>query len=658
MISSAILKHLSSGAADAQTASNKILAILLALLMVAGLAVLSNPLQRGLRAAYYDNPEWTDSPMLTAREQTFTLERVQHIFPPLTRNYSISWTGVIAIPAAGAYQFTTVSDDGSEIVLDDRRVVDNRGLHGVQERTGSVYLTKGFHAFTLRYMQGGGGAVCRAFWMRPGHKREPLSAAAFFAQAPTPIKLAFGNLLEIMRTGGLFFFISVCGVVGWRILQNCRPIPPFLKSAGMGAGIFLCVFLTHFVGSKIATPFDSKWTLYTALSIIQEGNTDLDEYQQIVKARLHDSIERIDGHLYSIYPVGTVLMAVPFVFVIETFLKNALNLDLANVIHGNLEICIAALLVALCAVLVYFISAVLVGNRPSALLLAFIFAFGTAAWSTASRALWQHGPSMLMLALALYLLLLTESRPTAAPWLIRLMSLALAFAFVIRPTNAIPLFAFTILIGIAHQKYFFSYMLWSLAIFVPFLLFNLTVYHAVLPPYYLPGSRPYYYIPPNQLDFVPRFVEALVGHCFSPARGLFIFSPVLLFSLYGMFVKTRQKTMTPLDYAIMTTLGLHWIAISLFPVWWAGHSYGPRYFSDMLPYFIYFLAPALKSIAALPRLKKRAMILVFSCAVVFSVLIHYRGATSWDVYLWNVAPTPVESKLWNWQDLQFLRGLK
>jgi hypothetical protein len=42
-------------------------------------------------------------------------------------------------------------------------------------------------------------------------------------------------------------------------------------------------------------------------------------------------------------------------------------------------------------------------RRRWAFAVAMVFAFGTAAWSTASRGLWQHGPSMLCLAVAAYL---------------------------------------------------------------------------------------------------------------------------------------------------------------------------------------------------------------------------------------------------------------
>ncbi|HLE04054.1 MAG TPA: hypothetical protein VI729_05495, partial [Anaerolineales bacterium] len=42
--------------------------------------------------------------------------------------------------------------------------------------------------------------------------------------------------------------------------------------------VFLVVFVGHFTSGNI-TSTDSRWTVYTAMSVIKEGDTDLDEYE-------------------------------------------------------------------------------------------------------------------------------------------------------------------------------------------------------------------------------------------------------------------------------------------------------------------------------------------------------------------------------------------
>src|SRR5262249_49391806 len=206
----------------------------------------------------------------------------------------------------------------------------------------------------------------------------------------------------------------------------------------------------------------------------------------------------------------------------------------------------------------------------SAAIVALIFAFGTSAWSTASRSLWQHGPSMLMLAAAL--LIQRRGRRLA------LAGACLAFAYVIRPTNAIPLAAATIWTMGCRRDSARSYLAVVAATIALFGLSSRIVYGSWLPPYYAAG----------RLGGNPAFFEALARHLVSPGRGLLVFSPVLVFAGLGVALKIRLRRFTALDASLVAVVLLHWIAISSFPHWWGGHSYGPRFFSDMLPYLVYF----------------------------------------------------------------------
>ena len=89
------------------------------------------------------------------------------------------------------------------------------------------------------------------------------------------------------------------------------------------------------------------------------------------------------------------------------------------------------------------------------------------------------------------------------------------------------------------------------------------------------------------------FFEALIGQWLSPSRGLFVFSPILLLAIGGVVLKIRRQQWQPLDTLLISIIGLHWIVISLWCNWWVGVSFGPRIWSDMLPYLVYFIIPAL-----------------------------------------------------------------
>lgn len=407
-------------------------------------------------------------------------------------------------------------------------------------------------------------------------------------------------------------------------------------SAAIPAAVVVVVFAAHFAG--LITSYDSRWTIPTARSILREGNTDLEEYRARIESdRSNDyMLETVDGRYYSIFPIGGSLLALPVVFV--------LDVTGTRVPDGKTEKLVASFLVALAAMVVYLIGRLTL-SVPRALLLSFVFAFCTPAWSVASRGLWQHGPSMLMLALSLWIVLAAERRP----WVIQLAALPLAFAYVVRPTNALSIVAISLVVLLRHRRFFWKYVLWALPVAVPFLLFNFAVYHS--------WHSWYYSI--KRVGHGALLWEALAGNLVSPSRSFLVFSPILLLAVYGAWLRLRRDR-APLDWALAAVLVLHWLVISSFPQWNGGHTYGNRFFSDVVPYFTYFLIPV---IAALPdprRFRRPALAIVFVALVMISFAIHYRGAYRRIVWDWNSRPVDIDadpSRIWDWRDPQFLRGL-
>ena len=66
-------------------------------------------------------------------------------------NYAMKFEGYFKLDRDGAYQFTTSSDDGSRLSIDDKRVVDNDGVHSLQAVSGKTTLTKGTHKVVVEY---------------------------------------------------------------------------------------------------------------------------------------------------------------------------------------------------------------------------------------------------------------------------------------------------------------------------------------------------------------------------------------------------------------------------------------------------------------------------------------------------------------------------
>ncbi|WP_299231732.1 family 20 glycosylhydrolase [uncultured Bacteroides sp.] len=67
--------------------------------------------------------------------------------------------GFINIPADGIYTFALTSDDGSTLVIDGDKVVDNDGPHSPREVVGQKAMSKGYHPIELRYFDSNGGVL-------------------------------------------------------------------------------------------------------------------------------------------------------------------------------------------------------------------------------------------------------------------------------------------------------------------------------------------------------------------------------------------------------------------------------------------------------------------------------------------------------------------
>lgn len=434
----------------------------------------------------------------------------------------------------------------------------------------------------------------------------------------------------------------------------------------MFAGIYLFSGL-----SRIGTSFDSRWTVYIAMSLWNHGDTNLDEYREPLRQSGYYGLDCVDangnavplrtdtcgGHWYNSYPIGGPVLASPLIVAavgvmqllhpvtrhfhaadpnIEGFFEA--DYDRA---HAVIEMEVASALLAAAAVVMFFIARrFLPANR--AMWLALLFALATPAYSTAGRGMWQHTPSMLLLTIVIYMLLRAEERPALAAW----AGLPVALSYTCRPTDSLFVIVFTLYVAARHRKYLAGYFLAAAPVAAAFLAYNFSIYHAMFSPYYRTALDGFY--PGKWL----LWGEGLAGNLVSPSRGLLLFTPVFLFAAWSMI---RRKWATPLSPWLAVLVLAHWLAISAYTAcWWAGHCFGPRFFTDVAPVFVLFLIPYFARWERLaPGLRA-----AFVALALISFGIHLRGGWSEAVYRWNVDPVNIDShpeRNWDWSDPQFLR---
>lgn len=81
--------------------------------------------------------------------------------------FAFDFFGYIYITTPGTYTFYTTSDDGSQLWIGGTKVVDNDGLHGSVERSGTISLTAGAHPITVKYFERSGGHTLNVSWKGP-----------------------------------------------------------------------------------------------------------------------------------------------------------------------------------------------------------------------------------------------------------------------------------------------------------------------------------------------------------------------------------------------------------------------------------------------------------------------------------------------------------
>lgn len=136
----------------------------------------------GLRGHYYDNVTRSGAPVATVIDVPST-DTLDNGTAGGWQAFSVEWTGAIVIPSSGLYRFSTTSDDGSELEIDDHLVVPNGGKHGTQEVSGTIALDAGVHTMRLRYEQDGGGFTLSVRYAIDGEKLRPIPASVLIPDA-------------------------------------------------------------------------------------------------------------------------------------------------------------------------------------------------------------------------------------------------------------------------------------------------------------------------------------------------------------------------------------------------------------------------------------------------------------------------------------------
>jgi len=137
-----------------------------------------------------------------------------------------------------------------------------------------------------------------------------------------------------------------------------------------------------------------------------------------------------------------------------------------------------------------------------------------------------------------------------------------------------------------------------------------------------------------------------------------VFSPVLLFAPSGFVLALRDRAQRPLNLAYGAIIVGNSIIIGAALRWWGGHTFGPRFMTDIVPFLVYFTAFNFRLPETIRAGTQIAVSAVVAVLALVSLTIHAQGALRYATWQWNVIPHSIDddpSRAWDWHDPQFAR---
>lgn len=430
----------------------------------------------------------------------------------------------------------------------------------------------------------------------------------------------------------------------------------------LALSLFLSLFPLYYL-SPVVVINDSRYTMLVSEHFLLTGNLAVEEhfwprvdsstYPRVRKGRhLPRHVQPHGGHLYYLYPAGTPILSAPFAFLMRVLLGES-TIDSRGRYRLEIDVIwqkrIAALLTAFSCVVFFWTASLLLSGEAS-LVIGLSAGLSSQLWSTASRTLQAHCWLVLLLSLSLYLIVRWLSRGGSTKPL--LLGSLLAWSFFTRPTAAPLIFVLTIFVFARSRREGTRVMAIGLLWLAGLVVMSYSVFGSPLPPYYAKGAS-------LTLAVLPT---GLAGQLISPSRGLFVFVPLTLFVL-GLAVRNwKALPHRDLSLALLAGIVLHTLSMSMFPNWWGGSSYGPRFSTDLIPLFVvlgiesYAAATANARRPALGRLGTT----LFAVCFVLGTLFNGAGALAIQGKRWNSRPQSLAeapSRAFDWPQAQFLCAL-
>jgi hypothetical protein len=313
--------------------------------------------------------------------------------------------------------------------------------------------------------------------------------------------------------------------------ETARPFLATWRDLRASLIVFFCCLLVYNANGRSISAADTYPTRYLPFAIWRHHTLVLDPVARLAAQGRGTGAFWLQpapgGHVISLYPVVQPVLIAPLYLPAVRYLHlrgwEEWRLDHVAKVMEKL---VASLIAALSSSLLYLVLRRR-GTPPIALLLTLAYAFGTTTWMIGSQALWQHGMAQLLVVGALLFL----TAPCTAP---RAIAAGVLCGLIAgnRPPDAI-LAAALGAFGLFWANRRAALFIVAAALPVGLvLLYNLTVVEHIGGAYGRVGHINFFQHDP---------LAGLAGLLFSPTRGLFVFSPFLLFLVLAWRRSPRDR---------------------------------------------------------------------------------------------------------------------
>jgi hypothetical protein len=460
--------------------------------------------------------------------------------------------------------------------------------------------------------------------------------------------------------------------------------PAEVRRAGRGIGdrwvaaaLALAAFLLYNANGREAYPTgDTRPTGLLPFSILYEHDLDLDEYHP-ADAPVSGPIRRENGHIVSNYSPLPAILSLPIYL---PALPYRVSIDGYMIRWEPFFAKLAGSIWAALAVAAFFLAASQVASQRAAALTALVLAFASPLWMSGSQTLGQHGLTVLFGSLLLFALARLEATPRTR-WALA-AGLACALAVGTRLSNVLVFLAALVYLLRFHPRRAAAFAAPALVLGTPFVIHLLAMVGGTSG-----GLQSFGFIDRIAVQFKGSIPEGLAGLLASPGEGLFVWAPVLLLLLLP-FGEALVSGAAPAAAADASRKGerrrgreaeppaedrgtLHLTArqrrrlfrlclalclallllYSMYTQWSGGRTYGPRYLTDALPFFLFPAAAALEG-----WIRSRTFWLAFVALTLVSAYVQVLGVFRYPCA--GDVPGRVqvdEARTWAWRetDIEF-----